>query len=710
MKLTKKILMVAAATLLTIPSLAQLTKEGKKQCQNIFYIHACELNEQNDVRGAYEYFGKALKDDPDNVFAMCEMAPIEYANGMTSDALNHIARVVNSGSEEYDMIGWAYLIRYHINLSSGNDDAALSDLKSSIEAYAKSPLQNQTGYLAMSEYYESKNDYDNMLANARKAIEMRPANIKSHIVAARAYRLLKRLDDARAEINTALYLSNGSSSAYAELATIAFSEGKYAEAAQNATLSIEYAESQEEHQKAEDLLGEIAKVKYDVADLYLASKCAENPNQSTWFDIRANVQFTVKRYREAIENYKKELDLVDSKIQTLASLSLCYSKLGDNANALTYINQLIEQDTTLAYGYYMRAGINQDASAPKEVVMADYNKAIEISPSYGDYYSRAWYERYNGMKEEAVLDMTTAIKKNPKNPHFLLTRGNIYSELGEKEMANEDYQNAIVLVDKLSEGHTETMFHDAEYWQNQCTKAYALLYTGKKSEAEKLMQSYLSAADVTDRSGAYYNLACYYSLAGDAAKSLDMLKHSLEEGYVEFVHIGRDKDLDFVRKDPQFDALVAEYKQRLDDRLAKGSESGKKASLKGGVSEIPFGHDGGVLTVPCMVNGLPLTFIFDSGAADVTLSLVEARFMLKNGYIKATDMGDKQYYGTADGSLSVGTKVMLRSITFGGETLTNVPASIVNTQAAPLLLGQTAMQRLGKVEIDYEKGVIRIKN
>ncbi len=422
------------------------------------------------------------------------------------------------------------------------------------------------------------------------------------------------------------------------------------------------------------------------------------------------MQFTVKRYREAIENYKKELDLVDSKIQTLASLSLSYSKLGDNANALIYINQLIEQDTTLAYGYYMRAGINQDASAPKEVVMADYNKAIEISPSYGDYYSRAWYERYNGMKEEAVLDMTTAIKKNPKNPHFLLTRGNIYSELGEKEMANEDYQNAIVLVDKLSEGHTETMFHDAEYWQNQCTKAYALLYTGEKSEAEKLMLSYLNAADVTDRSGAYYNLACYYSLAGDAAKSLDMLKHSLEEGYVEFVHIGRDKDLDFVRKDPQFDALVAEYKQRLDDRLAKGSESEKKAAFKGGVSEIPFGHDGGVLTVPCLVNGLPLTFIFDSGAADVTLSLVEARFMLKNGYIKATDMGDKQYYGTADGSLSVGTKVMLRSITFGGETLTNVPASIVNTQAAPLLLGQTAMQRLGKVEIDYEKGVIRIKN
>lgn len=702
--------MVAATAMLTMPALAQLTDEGKKQCQNIFYIHAQELIDQNDIRGAYEYFGKALQDDPNNVFALNEMARIEAANDMTSEALNHIAKVLSSGSKEYDMIGSAYLTRHQINLYSGNDEAALNDLKNCIEAYAKSPVQNQSGYFAMSNYYESKGNYDNMLACARKCIELRPVNINSHIAAARAYRLLKRLDDARAEINIAIYLSRGSSSAYAELATIAFSEGKYAEAAHNAVLSIEEAEDQDEHQKAEDLLGEIAKVKYDVADLYLASKCAEHPNQSTWFDTRANVQFNVKRYKESIDNYKKELDLVDNKLQTLAKLSNSYSQLGDQANALTYINQFIEQDTTLAYGYFMRAGINQDAAAPKEIVMADYDKAIKLSPRSSYYYSRAWYERYNGMKEEAVLDMTTAIQQNPEDPHYLLTRGNIYNELGEKEMAQDDYKSAIAIVDKLSEEHTETMFHDASYWQNQCTKAYALLYTGKKAEAEKLMQSYLDASDVTDRSGAYYNLACYYSLAGDAAKSLDMLRHSLDEGYVEFVHIGRDNDLDFVRKDPQFDALVAEYKKKLDDRLAKGSDDGKEATRSGSVSEIPFGRDGGVLTVPCSVNGLPLTFIFDSGAADVTLSLVEARFMLKNGYIKSTDLGDKQYFGTADGTLSVGTKVILRSITFGGETLTNVPASIVNTQAAPLLLGQTAMQRLGKVEIDYEKNVIRIKN
>lgn len=710
MKLTKKILMVAATALITMPSLAQLTEEGKKQCQNIFYVHAQELSDQNDIRGAYEYFGKALQDDPGNVFALCEMAAIEAANDMTSEALNHIAKVINSGSKEYDMVGFAYNIRHSINMQSGNDEAALSDLKNCIEAYAKSPVQSPSGYFAMSEYCESKGDYDNMLAYARKSIELRPVSINSHIAAARAYRLLKRIDDARAEINIAIYLDRQTSPAYAELATIAFSEGKYAEAARNAVLAIEYAQSQAEQQKAVNLLRETAKVKYDVADLYLASKCAASPNLSTWFGIRANVQFNVKRYKDAIENYKKELDLVDNKLQTLASLSVSYSQLGDHANALNYINQFIEQDSTLAYGYFMRAGINQDASAPKEAVMADYDKAIKLSPRPSYYYSRAWYERYNGMKEEAVLDMTTAIQNDPEDAHYLLTRGNIYNELGEKEMAQDDYASAIALVDKLSEDHTETMFHDAMYWQNQCTKAYALLYTGKKAEAEKLMQSYLSASDVTDRSSAYYNLACYYSLAGDATKSLDMLRHSLEEGYVEFVHIGRDNDLDFVRKDPRFDALVAEYKKKLDDRLAKGGENGKEAAHNGSVSEIQFGREGGVLTVPCTVNGLPLTFIFDSGAADVTLSLVEARFMLKNGYIKATDLGDKQYYGTADGSLSVGTKVILRSITFGGETLTNVPASIVNTQAAPLLLGQTVMQRLGKVEIDYEKNVIRITN
>ena len=47
-------------------------------------------------------------------------------------------------------------------------------------------------------------------------------------------------------------------------------------------------------------------------------------------------------------------------------------------------------------------------------------------------------------------------------------------------------------------------------------------------------------------------------------------------------------------------------------------------------------------------------------------------------------------------------------INFGGLELTNVRASVVKSQNAPLLLGQSVLQRLGKIEIDNTKRVLKI--
>ena len=66
------------------------------------------------------------------------------------------------------------------------------------------------------------------------------------------------------------------------------------------------------------------------------------------------------------------------------------------------------------------------------------------------------------------------------------------------------------------------------------------------------------------------------------------------------------------------------------------------------------------------------------------------------------------YYLDANGNVSEGTKLILRKVTFGNDVLTNVQASVVRNQRAPLLLGQSVLARLGKVEIDNQKRVIRI--
>ena len=102
--------------------------------------------------------------------------------------------------------------------------------------------------------------------------------------------------------------------------------------------------------------------------------------------------------------------------------------------------------------------------------------------------------------------------------------------------------------------------------------------------------------------------------------------------------------------------------------------------------------------------------MFDTGASDVTLSMVEATFMMKNGYLTGKDVIGNQRYIDANGDVSVGTVINLKDVNFGGKSLTNVRASVVRNQKAPLLLGQSVLGRLGKIEIDKSKNVIKISH
>lgn len=112
--------------------------------------------------------------------------------------------------------------------------------------------------------------------------------------------------------------------------------------------------------------------------------------------------------------------------------------------------------------------------------------------------------------------------------------------------------------------------------------------------------------------------------------------------------------------------------------------------------------------IACKVNGLPLNFIFDTGASSVTLSKKEAVFMLSNGYLSTDDIIGQASFQTADGNIAVGTIVKLKKIEISGLVLYNVNASIINNDNAPLLLGQSALSKLGKIQIDYNNSTLTI--
>ena len=118
----------------------------------------------------------------------------------------------------------------------------------------------------------------------------------------------------------------------------------------------------------------------------------------------------------------------------------------------------------------------------------------------------------------------------------------------------------------------------------------------------------------------------------------------------------------------------------------------------------------GVYTTPCTVNGLSLSFIFDTGASNVSLSLTESIFMLKNGYLDESDLHGSSFSQIANGDVVENTTVTLGLLEIGGIKLYNIEAVIIHELSAPLLLGQSAIQKLGRIQLEGDELVILDKN
>lgn len=123
---------------------------------------------------------------------------------------------------------------------------------------------------------------------------------------------------------------------------------------------------------------------------------------------------------------------------------------------------------------------------------------------------------------------------------------------------------------------------------------------------------------------------------------------------------------------------------------------------------IQISKENGVYIVPCKINGLSLSFIIDTGASDVSISLTEALFMLKNGYLNENDIRGTEKYRIANGQIAEGTKVILRSVKIGQFEINDVEATVLHNINSPLLFGLSALQRFGKIEIDYNQKTLKL--
>lgn len=115
---------------------------------------------------------------------------------------------------------------------------------------------------------------------------------------------------------------------------------------------------------------------------------------------------------------------------------------------------------------------------------------------------------------------------------------------------------------------------------------------------------------------------------------------------------------------------------------------------------------GGVYRIPCKVNGAKMKLIFDTGADKVCLSLSMAEYLFDNDFLSKNDIKGSGSSTVADGSIVDHIKIILKDIEIQGMHLRNVEAVVIDGQNAPLLLGQSAIKKLGVYSISGNKLII----
>jgi aspartyl protease family protein len=132
--------------------------------------------------------------------------------------------------------------------------------------------------------------------------------------------------------------------------------------------------------------------------------------------------------------------------------------------------------------------------------------------------------------------------------------------------------------------------------------------------------------------------------------------------------------------------------------------------IRGSESEIPLTQNGGVYEIPVVVNEvLKIDFVLDSGAADVSITPDVALTLIRTRTVTQNDWLPGRTYSFADGSTAKSTRFMLNSLRIGDRVINNVACRIDENVEAPMLLGQSALQKLGRYQIDYSKQTLNIK-
>ena len=161
------------------------------------------------------------------------------------------------------------------------------------------------------------------------------------------------------------------------------------------------------------------------------------------------------------------------------------------------------------------------------------------------FYARDSFSQ--GKLEQAIQEYEEASRARPEDYQSPLLVAQIYDDLGRHEEAAASRRRGVT----IAEEHLNLNPDDVRALYMGANGLVAL------GEHEKgLDWAKRALALEPDDSMVIYNVACIYSLAGRAAEALDCIERAVDAGLTQRGWLEHDSNLDLIRKEPRFQALL----------------------------------------------------------------------------------------------------------------------------------------------------------